>query len=483
MGNNKADENNRKIISEEAILRLKQKVGKTIVIYGDTCDRTSGNAKLVYFMAKAFQKEGHKVFTIGMDYNGPQVYYDNITILPGFHCETCGNSTKGSIERVNKIAQWLRWLPGAEYFICVGDPVKMQDFGMGNLTLEKSDVKAIMYATLDSEGMFTNERLKHNKKRDFLEICDRVISTSEFTKGQFKEWMDLDTTMIHETINQGVYFPVSKKTKDELRKEFRFKNDDFIMYYSGRNNMRKRVFDLIEACTKFICETNDTYLYLNIPPISRFENGDPIYPDSLNPVDFIKRVMKKHYGRDLLDEKRIIFVERAELGSTAIDEEVNAKFYQLSDVYVTTTAGEGFGLCPVESMACGVPVIVPDNSTGRETVGYGPEGNENPECGYKFADSGLLTNCPITIWQDHGLRQSLTTPNNTYEAIKHLHKDPELRKTLGTNGRNYVEKMFGFKLFEEKWAEVIKTTEKKKPESEFKKLDLSGEKKNDSKKV
>lgn len=458
--------------------KFKQKHAKKIIIYGAPANKTTGNGKLIYFMAKVFQSAGHQVYTIGLEYNGPQIQFDGIPILPSHFCEICGHAHKGSIENVKKIATWINLLQ-PNFFICVGDPIQMQQFGIGNLGFEHmKHTFSMMYATIDSSGLFCNELLTKSGQRDYFDICDKVISTSIFTQEQFKKWLELDTNLIHETINMNNYLPVTKEKKEELRKKYRFKKDDFIIYSGGRNIMRKRHHDLIDACAKLICETKDTYLYLNIPK-------DEAYPDVLNPLDFVKRVLKNKYGRDLVEEGRIVFVGRGNLGSTKITETQNAELYQISDVYATTTAGEGFGLMPVESMACGVPVIVPDNSTGKETVGFhGVQNVAPPESGFLFGKGGLITCTPIKTWVDYGLEQHLTTPKNTYKALKFLYKDPELRENLGKQGRDYVLKMFNFDLFKRKWLEVIRTTNVKKTveeEQKFKTLEIKTEEEKDGK--
>lgn len=46
-------------------------------------------------------------------------------------------------------------------------------------------------------------------------------------------------------------------------------------------------------------------------------------------------------------------------------------FYHAADVFLTTTSGEGFGLTPVEAMACGLPIICPTTPVLPEVLGDG----------------------------------------------------------------------------------------------------------------
>jgi len=46
------------------------------------------------------------------------------------------------------------------------------------------------------------------------------------------------------------------------------------------------------------------------------------------------------------------------------------EIYNFSDLYVSTTLGEGFGLCALEAAAAGTRVIIPDNTTAREVAPF-----------------------------------------------------------------------------------------------------------------
>jgi phosphatidylinositol alpha-1,6-mannosyltransferase len=55
-------------------------------------------------------------------------------------------------------------------------------------------------------------------------------------------------------------------------------------------------------------------------------------------------------------------------------EEDKADIYNLADVYVMPSRGEGFGFVFLEAMACGVPAIASRLDGGREAVQYGEIG-------------------------------------------------------------------------------------------------------------
>ncbi|HXH93354.1 MAG TPA: glycosyltransferase [Thermoanaerobaculia bacterium] len=66
-------------------------------------------------------------------------------------------------------------------------------------------------------------------------------------------------------------------------------------------------------------------------------------------------------------EKRVIF-------TGLVPEHEKADLYNLADVYVMPSRGEGFGFVLLEAMACGVPVIASRLDGGREAVRQGELG-------------------------------------------------------------------------------------------------------------
>lgn len=86
-----------------------------------------------------------------------------------------------------------------------------------------------------------------------------------------------------------------------------------------------------------------------------------------------------------------------------LDDATKLALYQGATVYVTPSIYEGFGLTPLEAMACGAPVIVADRTSLPEVVG----------------DAGLLVE---------------PTVDPLAEAIQRVVNDPALRDDLSARG-------------------------------------------------
>ena len=467
------DRNQKEINTNDRNIKAKLKskeisTPKKVIIYGPSCSNSTGLGKIIFMMAKSLQEAGHQVFTIAQWYNSHQTWYKDVPILPDFYCETCGSANIGSQEYVQKLGDTISMIR-PDYFITVGDPYQFQQYGLGMIDFK--NIKVLCYTTMDSEGYFCNELVKEMGKPDFLDNCDRIISMAEYTKEQLKEWKQINSDVIYPPILTELYKPVSSEVKKELRKKYRVDENEFLIYISGRNILRKRHNIAIEACCELLNETDNVTVFLNIPPS---KSGNQLYyPDGLNPVDFVARVMKQKYGRDFMTEGKLLFIEREELGSTKINEEQNVEFYQIADLYVSATSGEGFSFCPAESMSCEVPIVIPDNSTGDEQINCLEADSNSP---FIIGQEGLLVDTPIHLHTDFGTMQHLCNSEDMYQAIKWMYNNPKDRIEMGKKGRQHVINNFNLNQFKENWVKIIKSTEKKvKPKQEFNKLEFENE--------
>ena len=122
--------------------------------------------------------------------------------------------------------------------------------------------------------------------------------------------------------------------------------------YGGKFYDRKGWGDMIAALAPFMRANPDTYLYLHT--LEQTHNGVPI-PMALQlqgvPLD------------------RVRWADQYALKKMAVSDEQMARIYSSFDVLLSTSRGEGFGLCVIEAQACGTPVIVSNWTAQPELVG------------------------------------------------------------------------------------------------------------------
>ena len=131
-----------------------------------------------------------------------------------------------------------------------------------------------------------------------------------------------------------------------------------VFLFVGQNfGVRKRIERLIEAFAKFAEGKDDVLLHLHTSPCP--STG----------IDLISEVQKHGIVNKVL-------FSYGTLRSSGWSDEAMNLLYNSADIFVSASSAEGFGLPHLESMAVGLPQIVPDFSVFPEfiTEGDGPRG-------------------------------------------------------------------------------------------------------------
>ena len=129
-----------------------------------------------------------------------------------------------------------------------------------------------------------------------------------------------------------------------------------------------------------------------------------------------------------------------------------SKLYNLSDCYVSPTMGESFSLPALESMACGIPCIIPNHSTGPELVG-------EPKTGL------LIELLKMKNGQEFGLTgptisdKWIIDPVDFAEKMTEIYKDEKLREKLSKNAIKFAKNYDWEKKIIKKWIDFLNYVE------------------------
>ena len=173
--------------------------------------------------------------------------------------------------------------------------------------------------------------------------------------------------VIYHGVNLKDFFPI--KDSSEFRQYYFKKNaDKFIITNVNRNQQRKDIPRTIMAFAKFKQYRPDSLLYLH-----------------MNPKDFGGNVLEMAGYWGLKKDIDFMVPENFDAFRGYPIDVIN-KIYNASDVVVTTTLGEGWGLTTTEAMATKTPVIIPDNTSLSE---IGAEGRAKlVRCGKELICNG-----------------------------------------------------------------------------------------------
>lgn len=189
------------------------------------------------------------------------------------------------------------------------------------------------------------------------------------------------------------------ETKQTLINRFQLKKP-FILYVGGLNP-RKNVMELIYAYSKIYRDLPDRQQLVILGPNSK-------HRDQLESLVYVLEL-----GNDVLFPG---FVNSEDL----------PLFYNGADLFVYPSLYEGFGLPPIEAMACGTPVITSNVSSLPEVVGDAAI-QVNPYDTLQLAEAifRILSNQKLrTDLIDKGLRHSIKYDwNNIATQILEIYKN------------------------------------------------------------
>lgn len=231
------------------------------------------------------------------------------------------------------------------------------------------DLSFVRFPEFFSKSKLFWHRFVSPKKQ--AQKADLIISISESTKKDLIKTYGINSEKI-EVIYPGVddkFRPIKKNNPDIINIKKRYKLPDNFILYFGTIEPRKNILGIIRAFEQ-LKKTHDNQKE-NIQ-WKGFEGVSLGRERKYSDFSDFKLVIAGIKGW-LYDEvfravktsefsKDILFTGFAE-------EEDKPYLYNLAEVFVYPSFFEGFGLPPLEAMACGVPVIVSNKSSLPEVVG------------------------------------------------------------------------------------------------------------------
>lgn len=205
----------------------------------------------------------------------------------------------------------------------------------------------------------------------------------------------------------SVYIPhgierVYQPTESDVRARLGVPEDAFLVMMNAANTKaphldRKGWQQNLRAFAIFAREHPDAVLYLHT---------DPTRPDGFPIASYLN-----YLG---LDEKQTRITDLLAYRAGLIDNVEMARLYTASDVLLSCSMGEGFGLAVPEAMACGTPAIVTDFSAQPEIVadtgwkvGWDPFWNEHQRSDMAFPSVVEIVEALESAYAERGTDKAL----------------------------------------------------------------------------
>lgn len=214
------------------------------------------------------------------------------------------------------------------------------------------------------------------------------------------------------------FYPYDEKKRAEKRAASF--GDRFVVLNVARNQPRKDPCRSLAAFAEFKKQVPDAVYLFHCNP---YDIGNDIVAES------------KYYG---LKVNRDIFFPR-ELTEGSLEgvtiEQVN-EAYNIADVLISTTLGEGWGLSTTEAMATKLPLVVPRNTATIEIVG------EKEERGYLAASGNTKSLWTVLTGQMDSPPRPLTDIEDMVAKMMQVYNDKKSKNYEETETFKKVEEAY-----------------------------------------
>lgn len=310
----------------------------------------NGVSTSIVSLEKALKAKGHEVYIVTVNSENLTYKYeddDHIIRIPGIPTGIYDYRLTGiyPLRAINKIKKWNLDIIHSHTEFGVGTFARIIAKQFNIPLVHTYHTMYEDYVHYITKGYFD----KSSKKlaEYFTKFyCDKtakeLIVPSKKTYDLFKEKYKVNKT-IH-IVPTGIdveKFYIENQNKKELellKRELKFKKDDFIITYVGRLAEEKNIEFLINNHTK-LNKKCKLMIVGNGPDLEKF-----------------KEMVKK---LDL--EDRVIF-------TGAVPHYEIASYYAISNIFVTASVTETQGLTVIEAMAASIPVVCADDESFRDAV-------------------------------------------------------------------------------------------------------------------
>ena len=271
-----------------------------------------------------------------------------------------------------------------------------------------------------------------------IDVIDTLVAYCEFGKQETLKTLPdkKDIAVINHGVNVNDYYPLSTNEIKAFRERyFGSQASKFIITNLNRNQQRKDIPRTLMAFKKFREIVPDSILYLHM---------------SMKDQGWDLPEVCKGMGFDI--SKDVIFPQNFGPNQGYPKHIVNA-LYNISDVVISTTTGEGWGLSWIEAMAAKTSVIMPDNTSMSEII--------TEDKGY-LVKSGSNASLFSILPHDNEVLRPLVDVDDLVDKLVYVYNNREEAAQKAENAYKWiVEDMNWQKGIAKQWVKIFDESYKK----------------------
>jgi len=406
---------------------------KKIVILSDSPFLPTGYSNQAKLLAKYLSDKGHEIHFLANAYNGTTISYVKLKDGTEFNYTIYGEMTQSYF--ANSMRALLTEIKPDKFFILLDSFMLYQS---NFLNQDTSPAKTLFWFPSDGGGGLPKGC------ENIIKKIDVPVAMAEFGQKQVKDYHNLDVQHIPHGCEPDRFYRLPEEQRNELRVKWGL-NDKFVIGVVARNQPRKNLDRTIKAMKLVSQKIPNAILLLHMDPT-----------DPAGQIFNLTSLVKK-YGL----ENRVRFTGMQ--AHKGFDWSEMNNVYNLMDVFLLTTSGEGFGIPIIEAMSCEVPVLATDYTTTPELVinnkaGLGIKLSGVEEIDMFKEDSKIYDTKAFngTLTGSWEVERGMCDITDCAEKLVWMYNNPEALKIMGENGRKAVLTKYDFnKIVAPAWEKLL----------------------------
>jgi len=284
-----------------------------------------------------------------------------------------------------------------------------------------------------------NSKWEPDIAKFFMESQCRVVLMSDFTERLCKEHRFPYVAKIYHGVNTAVYKPMDKAA---IREKHGFPKDKFIVGYIGQNEERKHNDMWVRGMADFVNKMEGETLGKSLQKFSR----DKLSKFMVFMHTDVNEPYPAHWSYKIIDEMQKADIDEIFRHTSRMQfvqkftDKTMAELYNIPDLLLSSTSGEGFGLMALYGNSCGTPSAVTDINTTDQLTGGGRWGWKIPLATKYEAPGGYV----------RGLVNDLGITN----ALTDAYLNPEKLKQFGVLAREDSLR-YDWNIIGDQWADLV----------------------------
>jgi glycosyltransferase involved in cell wall biosynthesis len=301
-------------------------------------DQITGYSKVSYNLINELSKTSHKVFHFGFQRNQAKA---NVRKYPQGVYSYDAEANEDPKEQgfgFNKIYEYIE-LVNPDVVMIYNDPLIINKF-IESMKHDKATSTYKLWIYIDQVYTGIAKPLIDTIHTH----ADKIFCFSDIWKSRFSNYGDFPEVHVLEHGLDKSFFKISNT--EQIKKKLNLPADAIVLLNANRNSQRKRLDLTLQGFSKIISKNPNAYLMM----ITNLKQG----PYDI-PTIWRNEVLPEYHNRLLLIDS-----SKGDMTDSMLNE-----LYNIADIGVNTSDGEGYGLCQLEHLALGKPQVVTDIGTYR----------------------------------------------------------------------------------------------------------------------